>query len=405
MNINGRKVCILTSQYPPQTGGLGHSTHRIAHMLADHGLTTHVVALRKSPYTVPFDESITTSVEGAVTVHRTQVWCPDWRESLRREGPAVSEANVLTRYNREMFDILNYLQTRHGYDVFHAFFLYPAGFIAAAAAKYHGVKSIVSIRGNDVGKYMFDPLRRGFVQCALQQADYVTSVATSLLEVADHAICPLAGRSRVILNSVDPAEAEPQSRPDLPLRGMVLGSAGLFRYKKGLLYLFKALVRLKDRYDFTLLLAGDFFNAEERQIHLKYLEDLGLTERTVVTGRLPHHAVFDYMQLFDIVIFPSLFAEGCPLSMLEAMAVRRPVIASRTGAIPEVIRDGESGLLVAPGSPDEIYRALVQLLEDNFLRNHLGEGGYRRVQELSADKELSAWLDVYRMVLDEGVRK
>ena len=79
--------------------------------------------------------------------------------------------------------------------------------------------------------------------------------------------------------------------------------------------------------------------------------------------------------------------------------MKRPIVASRSGAIPEVIREGESGLLVDPGSPEQIYEALVRLLEDERLRERLGEGAYRRAQMLSPQAELDNWLAVYRTVL------
>src|SRR5439155_653851 len=120
-------------------------------------------------------------------------------------------------------------------------FLYPSGFIATAVARLHDLPSIVSIRGNDVGKYAFDPLRRPFVRAALEQADQVTSVATSLTCFADRMLAPIAHKSRTILNSVEIDPDLPRDRPEVATQGLVIGSAGLFRYKKGLIYLLKAL--------------------------------------------------------------------------------------------------------------------------------------------------------------------
>jgi len=393
-----RRICIITSQYPPTIGGLGHSTYRITNMLAANGFSVHVVVLSKCQAPLPLDESIETIEEGPVTVHRARVWHPDWRTDREADGRSFSEATVLTRYNREIFDLLNHLQGRYQYDVLHAFFLYPAGYVATAVAGYHGIKSIVSIRGNDVGKYVFDPLRSGFVKSALRQADHITSVASSLLKLADSLAGPVCHKSQVILNSINLEQAVPEHRPDLPLGDLVLGTAGLFRYKKGVVYLLKALARLKDDYKFTLLLAGDFFNGAEKAIHIGYLQELDLMENVVITDRIQHGEMFNYLQLFDILVLPSLFAEGCPLTLLEAMAVRRPIIASRSGAIPEIIENGRSGLLVEPGSSDAIYRALVELLENGPLRQRLAEGAYRRAQSLTPARELRAWMGVYEAI-------
>jgi len=391
--MNKIKTCLVTGQYPPQVGGVGHSAHRVANLLASRGLQVHVVAFQKNSAPLPFDESVESAQEGDVLVHRVKVFNPN----VSSEHP--SEAEILTRYNREMFQALEHFQRRYRYEVLHAFFLYPAGFIASLVGRVHGAQTIMSIRGNDVGKYAFDPLRLPFVRSALENADYVTSVATSLTELADRAITPIAAKAKTILNSVDLSKLRPQARPELPLKGMVIGSSGLFRYKKGLLYLFKALGRLNDKFDFTILLAGDYFKEEDRQPHQQYLRDYGLSDRAIVTGKIPAERMVDYLQLFDILVFPSLFSEGCPLSMLEAMAMQKTIIGSRAGAIPEIIRDHENGLLVNPGSAEEIAAALAELMENPALRTRLAENAAQTVREMTPEREFCEWMEVYEMVV------
>ncbi len=391
MNI---RTCLVTGQYPPQVGGVGHSAHRVANMLAGHGLQVHVVAFQKHAGPVPFDESYSSTPEGEVLVHRVKVHQP----ALHAEAGA-SEAEILTRYNREMFQALEFFQQRYGYEVLHAFFLYPAGFIAGLVGRLHGVKMIASIRGNDIGKYVFDPLRLPLVRSALENADYVTSVATSLTDLADRAITPIRAKAKTILNAIAPQKLRPQSKPDLPLRGTVIGTAGLFRYKKGLVYLFKALARLKDEFDFTVLLVGDYFKPEDRGPHEKHLRDLGLWDRTLVTGKIPHERMADYLQLVDVLVFPSLFSEGCPLSMLEGMAMGKIIIGSRAGAIPEIIRDRDNGMLVNPGSSEEIAEALRELLQNSALRQRLATNAARTAETMTHERELQEWMEVYRTVL------
>lgn len=379
------RTCLVTSQYPPQMGGVGHSAARVAGLLAGSGLDVHVAAFQKCAEPVPLDEAIVTSREGDVLVHRVNVF----------HAPGALESETLTRSNREMFQALDHLMRRHRYAVLHGFFLYPAAYIAGIVGRMHGARVIASIRGNDVGKYAFDPLRAGFVRSALENADVVTSVATSLISLADHALAPIAPRSRTILNSIDPARLEPRERPVLPLAGTVIGSTGLFRYKKGLVHLFKALASLDGGLDYTLLMAGDYFAPEDREAHTRALERHGLTARTVMTGRIPPERMGDYLRLFDVVVYPSLFSEGCPISLLEAMALGRAVIASRVAAIPEIIRDRENGLLVEPGSSSEIAAAVLELVREPALAARLGEGARRTALELNGEREARQWSEVY----------
>ena len=385
------KVCIVTGQYPPQVGGVGHSAHRIVNLLAGAGMKVHVVALQKHPVPLPFDESVTTTEEGNVLVHRVKVYYPN-----RDHAEGFSETEILTRYNREMFHAVDHFHRCYRYDVLHAFFLYPAGFIAGLVGRLHNVKTIASIRGNDIGKYAFDPLRLPFIRSALENADYVTSVATNLLELADRAISPIAGKKKTILNSINLNGLQPRVTPGLKLEGLVVGTSGLFRYKKGLLYLFKALASLKGRFPYTLLLAGDFFNEEDRRLHMQYLKENGLEDRTVITGKIQPDQMASYLQLFDILVYPSLFSEGCPLSMLEGMAMKKPVIGARTGAIPEIIRDHENGLLVNPGSSEELSRAIVELNDNTALRERLAENGGNTVRGMNPARELGEWVQVYK---------
>ena len=391
------KTCIVTGQYPPQVGGVGHSAYRVANMLASQGLRVHVAVLQKHPVPLPFDESLSSTQEGEVLVHRVKIF-----HANQSQETAWSEADVLTRYNREMFQALESLQQRYGYDVLHAFFLYPAGFIAGLVGRLHGVKTIASIRGNDIGKYVFDPLRLPFIRSALDNADYVTSVATNLLALADRAITPVTGKARTILNAVDLTRLQPQARPTLPLKGAVIGSAGLFRYKKGLLYLFKALASLKGRFEYTVLLAGDFFSEADRQPHMQYLDEYGLRDCTTITGKIPPDRMADYLQLFDILVFPSLFSEGCPLSMLEGMSLQKAVIGSRAGAIPEIVRDRENGLLVNPGSSEELSQAIMELIDNPTFRARLAENAAKRAGEMTPEQEWREWLDVYATVCGEA---
>ena len=387
------KTCLITGQYPPQVGGVGHSAYRVANLLSDRGLEVHVVVLQKHPEPLPFDESYETTREGDVLVHRVKVF----HAGVRKDN-TLSDSEVLTRYNREMFQAVDHFQREYQYDVLHAFFLYPAGFIAGLVGQSHGVKVIASIRGNDVGKYVFDPIRMPFVRSALENATFVTSVATNLIELADRAITPIKDKAKTILNSIDLSRLQPKGKPDYDLKGLVIGTSGLFRYKKGLVYLLKALGQLNGEFEYTILLAGDFFKEEDKKPHMEYLQKYGLTDRTIITGKIPHDRMADYLQLFDIVVYPSLYSEGCPLSMQEAMAMDKAIVAARAGAIPELIRDRENGILVNSGSSEEIAQALKELAADADFRRKLAENAGKSARANTLDREFAEWLQVYEQV-------
>jgi len=73
-------------------------------------------------------------------------------------------------------------------------------------------------------------------------------------------------------------------------------------------------------------------------------------------------------------------SEGLPVSLLEAMAASRPVVATRVGGIPQVIEDGHNGLLVSPHDPAGLAKAIITLMEDSTLRESVAREGYRTVE-------------------------
>ena len=86
--------------------------------------------------------------------------------------------------------------------------------------------------------------------------------------------------------------------------------------------------------------------------------------------------------LFDVAVQSSIYWEGWGMSLLEAMACGKPVVATRIGGVPEVVEEGKTGLLVPPGDSPALAEALLRLLRDPALRTRMGEAGRRRAERL-----------------------
>jgi glycosyltransferase involved in cell wall biosynthesis len=106
---------------------------------------------------------------------------------------------------------------------------------------------------------------------------------------------------------------------------------------------------------------------------------LGIEARVELTGPLGHPAVVERIRKADVFCLPS-FAEGVPVVLMEAMALGVPVLTTRVMGIPELVEDGVSGLLVAPGSRAELVTGLRRLIDDAPLRATLGEAARQRVE-------------------------
>jgi glycosyltransferase involved in cell wall biosynthesis len=104
------------------------------------------------------------------------------------------------------------------------------------------------------------------------------------------------------------------------------------------------------------------------------------------------------MSSFDVFALSSQY-EGFGLVLLEAMAAGKPVVATKVSAIPEVVEDGATGLLVPANDPEALSAAFIRL-ENVALRNKLGAGGRKRASQFTLDGMIDATLAAYSEVLD-----
>jgi glycosyltransferase involved in cell wall biosynthesis len=101
----------------------------------------------------------------------------------------------------------------------------------------------------------------------------------------------------------------------------------------------------------------------------------------------------------DIFILPSLH-EGIPMVLLEALALKRPVVASRVGGIPEVLSHGQSGILVSPAKPAELARAIADLIENQEKAVAIGDAGRVQIEsEFSASVMADRTVSIYESLV------
>jgi glycosyltransferase involved in cell wall biosynthesis len=135
-----------------------------------------------------------------------------------------------------------------------------------------------------------------------------------------------------------------------------------------------------------LLLVGD---GECRQELETLAGELGIAPRVRFMGF--RDDIEGILSASDLFVLSSL-TEGMPLSVLEAMAAGLPVVATRVGGVPELVTDGETGLLVAPKDPEALAAALLSLIEDRSSRLRMGRAARARIEESFS---FTAMLDQY----------
>jgi len=180
-----------------------------------------------------------------------------------------------------------------------------------------------------------------------------------------------------------------------------LGTVALLRPRKGIEVLLDAIALLRaESVPVRVRIVGPFESAEYEEALRQRAADLRIEDAVEWFGFTKHAQ--QEMQRFDLFVLPSLFGEGMPMVVLESMTAGTPVIASDVEGIPEVIRDGQDGLIVPPNSPRHLADAVKRFVN--------GEVDYaavrysalcRQREQFSADAMAKGVADVYRRLLPD----
>lgn len=161
---------------------------------------------------------------------------------------------------------------------------------------------------------------------------------------------------------------------------------------KGAFDVLNALVELRSEFPDIRLLCGGDGDIKE---FLFTARSLGVEDRVTFLGWVSGDSKITYLAESSVLVLPS-YAEGMPMSILEAMAAGLPIVASMVGAIPETVQDGVEGFLFEAGDIGSFVMALRQLLSDSTLRRKMGEAGRLRVEaEYSVDRVMQCLDQVY----------
>lgn len=189
----------------------------------------------------------------------------------------------------------------------------------------------------------------------------------------------------VIPNGVGEMQAAPRGSGDHGNPVVLYG--GALRSRKALAVLLVALVELRRSFPrATLLLAGD---GEQRSALERQARELGIVEAVRFLGAVPRQEMARWYGSVDIFCLPSIY-EGFPVTILEAMSVGLPIVATTVAGIPEAVEEGVSGYLVEPEDARALAAALGRLAGDPALRRRMGTAASRTVRERYTIRAISA---------------
>jgi len=179
---------------------------------------------------------------------------------------------------------------------------------------------------------------------------------------------------------------------DFCLKGFTIGSIGRLSAEKGYKYLIEALrLLINEGLDARLTIIGEGY---EREYLERSAAQSDLSNRVLMPGY--REDAKQYLPFLDVYAIPSL-TEGLPLTLLEAMQAKVPIVASKVGGIPEVLDNGRSGLLVKPCKPDAFAEAISLLSSDKNLAKQMTNIAYQQVTTHYASKNMAlGYLDIYK---------
>lgn len=216
-------------------------------------------------------------------------------------------------------------------------------------------------------------------------------------------------KTKVIYNGVDITQFQ-EGKKTSNLReefrfshnDLIIGTIGHFAPLKGYndLILALPLILKNDPRVRLLIVGGSIYPAyQDYKKELQGLIDrLDLTDKVIFTGERDDLPAL--LNTLDIFVLPS-WSEGFGRANLEAMAAGRPVVSTNVGGIPEVVADGETGILVPPRDPGDLAEAIIRLAKDENLRKKMGAAGRIRAENFSIQKMVGGVVELYKEIIPE----
>ena len=377
-------VAIFASAFHPSLGGVEELVRQLAHEYGRQGIST-IVLTNRWPRALPRAEIF----EG-IPVYRLAMRLPEYTWKVRLNY-------WLTRslVKAQMLEILR----RHKTDLLHVQCVSSNAHYALLAQQALGLPLIVTSQGErtmDAGRsYERSPYMNLVMRRALAQADHITACSQNTLDdLEQYCGRPFGERGGVIYNGIRTDDFEGAKGYEHP-KPYILG-IGRMVPQKGFDVLLEAFAQAGlPAHD--LLLAGE---GPERKTLEQAAQQHGLAGRVHFIGRADRATATALFQGCDFFVLPSR-QEPMGIVNLEAMICGKAVIASRTGGVPEIVSEAETGLLVPPGDTTALAEAMGRLARDEGLRTRMGAAGRQRAKLFTWQSIANSYRELYQRTLAE----
>jgi len=320
-------------------------------------------------------------------------------EVAKRQGFEVQAFTCNGRFDKKTIRKIKDYMNEAGVQILHSH-NYKSNFYARAALSDNNIRWVVTNHGRRSGpKLLLYNLLDGFV---VRHADRVVTVSKEITKkmklagIDSSKVCLI--ENGVSLDKYEKKTASDSIRDSLGIKKNipVIGTVGALTKEKGHSYLLGAIPILAQRFPQTIFLfVGD---GRERTSLEKRVSHLGIKDSVIFAGM--RKDVPEILSILDAFVLPSL-NEGLPMALLEAQAAQIPVVATRVGAIPGVLEDGVTGILIPPKDPHAIAEAIIRILSDKQLASGMAQKGFERVRDnFSSEKMGDKYLSIYKEMIE-----
>ena len=293
------------------------------------------------------------------------------------------------------------------FDLVHAHWSIPQGLTGLLVKKLFGIPCLISLHGSDVYG-LKTPLLQGLNSRVIRRSNACAANSRATAKVA----LELAGREdiQIIPMGVDidffsRTRNTEGFQDGFDKKEQTILFAGRLIEWKGVDYLIKAFAQvLEKRSDVRLLILG---SGPRKSILEDLSKELNIQQKVEFHDAVCQEELVLYYSRSDVFVLPSIVSdsgetEGLGVVLLEAMAGGLPVIGTRVGGIPDIIKDGETGLLAQPRNPGDLAHKIEMLLADKELRQRLGKGGHDFVKQGFSWRHIAAkYLELFELILKE----
>ena len=374
-------IALFASAFYPSLGGVEELVRQLAHEQQSVG-DQPLVLVNRWPRSLPRREQ----VEG-IPVRRLAMRVPDGSLKAHVVYRATHSA-----IRREMIAVLREARS----EILHVQCVSSNGFYALEASRALGLPLIVTLQGeltmDASGLYQRSAFARAVLREVLQAADAITACSQQTLQEAEAFYdAPFGARGHTIYNGVKLSEFH-DAAPYFHPRPYIL-AIGRHVPQKGFDLLLQAFALAVHQGGGThdLLIAGC---GSETQALERLAGNLDLGDRVQFLGRADRAMAVSLFLACSFFVLPSRH-EPLGIVNLEAMAAGKAVIASHVGGVPEIVADGETGLVVPPQDIDELSAAIRRLIQDVALRDRLGQAGARRARRFDWPAVAEQYHQVY----------